>query len=44
MVVVTTIKELFGMHYKQEMENYVAKWSPYRSVDGHFFVVALLLE
>lgn len=25
MVVVTTIKELFGMHYKQEMENYVAK-------------------
>ncbi len=30
--VVNTIKELLDIHDKQEMENYVAKWSPYRSV------------
>lgn len=30
--VVNTIKELFNIHDKQEMENYAAKWSPYRSV------------
>ena len=30
--VVNTIRELFDIHDKQEMENYVAKWSPYRSV------------
>jgi DNA-3-methyladenine glycosylase II len=29
--VVNTIKELLDIHDKQEMENYVAKWSPYRS-------------
>lgn len=29
--VINTIKELFDIHDKQEMENYVAKWSPYRS-------------
>jgi DNA-3-methyladenine glycosylase II len=29
--VVNTIKELLHIHDKQEMENYVAKWSPYRS-------------
>ncbi|MBC7846628.1 MAG: DNA-3-methyladenine glycosylase 2 family protein [Flavobacterium sp.] len=27
-----TIKELLDIHDKLEMENYVAKWSPYRSV------------
>jgi DNA-3-methyladenine glycosylase II len=30
--VINTIKELLNIHDKQEMENYVAKWSPYRSV------------
>lgn len=30
--VINTIKELLGIHDKQEMENYAAKWSPYRSV------------
>ncbi len=30
--VINTIKELLDIHDKQEMENYVAKWSPYRSV------------
>ena len=30
--VVTTIKELLDIHDKEAMENYVAKWSPYRSV------------
>lgn len=30
--VINTIKELLGIHDKQEMENYVAKWSPYGSV------------
>ena len=29
--VVNTIKELLDIHDKQEMENYVIKWSPYRS-------------
>jgi DNA-3-methyladenine glycosylase II len=29
--VMNTIKELLNIHDKQEMENYVAKWSPYRS-------------
>jgi len=29
--VINTIKELLNIHDKQEMENYVAKWSPYRS-------------
>jgi len=29
--VVNTIKELLNIHDKQEMENYVAKWSPHRS-------------
>lgn len=29
--IINTIKELFEIHDKQEMENYVAKWSPYRS-------------
>ncbi len=30
--VVNTIKELLNIHDKQEMENYVTKWSPYRSL------------
>ena len=30
--VVNTIKELLNIHDKQEMESYVEKWSPYRSV------------
>ena len=30
--VVNTIKELLDIHDKQEMEIYVSKWSPYRSV------------
>lgn len=30
--VINTIKELLDIHDKQEMEDYVAKWSPYRSV------------
>ena len=29
--VINTIKELLHIHDKQEMENYVAKWSPHRS-------------
>jgi len=29
--VMNTIKELLNIHDKQEMENYVVKWSPYRS-------------
>jgi len=29
--VINTIKELFNIHDKQEIETYVAKWSPYRS-------------
>ncbi len=30
--VINTIKELLDIHDKQEMENYVSKWSPYKSV------------
>ena len=30
--VINTIKELLDIHNKQEMENYVAKWSPHKSV------------
>ena len=30
--VVNTIKELLDIHDKQEMENYVSKWSPHKSV------------
>lgn len=30
--VINTIKELLDIQDKQEMENYVTKWSPYRSV------------
>jgi DNA-3-methyladenine glycosylase II len=30
--VINTIKELLDIHNKQEMENYVAKWSPYKSI------------
>lgn len=30
--VINTIKELLDIHDKQEIENYVAKWSPYKSV------------
>lgn len=30
--VINTIKELLDIHDKQEMEIYVAKWSPFRSV------------
>jgi DNA-3-methyladenine glycosylase II len=30
--VINTIKELLDIHEKQEMEKYVAKWSPYKSV------------
>jgi DNA-3-methyladenine glycosylase II len=30
--VINTIKELFAIHDKQEMEIYVAKWSPFKSV------------
>lgn len=30
--IINTIKELLDIHDKQEMENYVTKWSPYRSV------------
>lgn len=29
--VINTIKELLNIHDRQEIENYVAKWSPYRS-------------
>ena len=29
--VINTIKELIDIHDKKEIENYVAKWSPYRS-------------
>lgn len=29
--VVNTIKELLDIHHKQDMEEYVAKWSPFRS-------------
>ena len=29
--VINTIKELLDIHDKQEMENYVSKWSPHRS-------------
>jgi DNA-3-methyladenine glycosylase II len=31
-VVVKTIKELLGIHDKQEMGVYAEKWSPYRSM------------
>jgi DNA-3-methyladenine glycosylase II len=41
--VVNTIKELFEIHDKYEMENYVTKWRPYRSM-ATFFIVALLLK
>jgi len=30
--VLHTIKELLDIHDKQEMENYVSKWSPHKSV------------
>lgn len=30
--VINTIKELLGIHIKEEMENYTAKWSPHRSL------------
>ncbi|WP_396167933.1 DNA-3-methyladenine glycosylase family protein [Flavobacterium sp.] len=30
--VINTIKELLDIHDKQEMENYVSKWSPHKSV------------
>lgn len=30
--VVNTIKELLEIHDKEEMENYVSKWSPYKSM------------
>ena len=30
--VINTIKELLNIHDKEEVENYVAKWSPFRSV------------
>lgn len=30
--VINTIKELLDIHDKQEMESYVAKWSPHRSI------------
>lgn len=30
--VVNTIRELLDIHDKQEMENYVSKWSPHKSV------------
>jgi DNA-3-methyladenine glycosylase II len=30
--VINTIKELLGIHDKQEIENYVSKWSPHKSV------------
>ena len=29
--VINTIKELLDIHDKQEMENYVSKWSPHKS-------------
>ena len=29
--IINTIKELLDIHDREEMENYVAKWSPYRS-------------
>jgi len=29
--IINTIKELLNIHDRQEMENYAAKWSPYRS-------------
>jgi DNA-3-methyladenine glycosylase II len=30
--VINTIKELLDIHHKEEIEKYVAKWSPYRSI------------
>lgn len=30
--VINTIKELLNIHDKQEMQNYVVQWSPYRSM------------
>ena len=30
--VINTMKELLGIHTKEEMENYAAKWSPHRSL------------
>jgi len=30
--VINTIKELLDIHDKQEMENYVSKWSPHKSI------------
>ena len=30
--VINTIKELLDIHNKQEMENYVSKWSPHKSI------------
>jgi DNA-3-methyladenine glycosylase II len=30
--IINTIKELLDIHDKQEMESYVAKWSPHRSI------------
>lgn len=34
--VVNTIKELFDIHTKEEMEIYAQKWKPYRSVATYF--------
>ncbi len=34
--VVTTMKELFDIHTKEEMEIYAQKWKPYRSVATFF--------
>ena len=34
--VINTIKELLDIHDKQDMENYVAKWSPHRSLATFF--------
>jgi DNA-3-methyladenine glycosylase II len=34
--VVNTMKELFDIHTKEEMENYAERWKPYRSIETFF--------
>lgn len=41
--VVNTMKELFDIHTKEEMENYAERWKPYRSV-ATFFLWHYYLE
>ena len=41
--VVNTMKELFDIHTKEEMENYAERWKPYRSI-ATFFLWHYYLE